>query len=73
MKQALKQLLDKLDRISKTHGELSADTAREAMTTAIRDGFALRKDGYRLPMRFGMSCKEGNRLVREALAAPRAP
>ena len=69
MKQALKQLLNALDEISKTHAEVSDAANREAMTKAIYQGFVRRKDSYKLPARFGMLSTEGNRLVREALAA----
>jgi len=69
VKQALKQLLNALDEISKTHAEVSDAANREAMTKAIYQGFVLRKDSYKLPARFGMLSPEGNRLVREALAA----
>jgi hypothetical protein len=68
VKQALKQLLNALDEISKTHAEVSDPGNREAMTKAIYQGFVLRKDSYKLPARFGMLSTEGNRLVREAPA-----
>jgi hypothetical protein len=51
LKQALKQLLDALDEVSKTHSEVSDAAAREAMTKVIYQGFVLRKDGYKLPLR----------------------
>jgi Immunity protein 26 len=69
VKQALKQLLNALDEISKTHAEVSDAANREAMTKAIYQGFVLPKNSYKLPARFGMPSTEGNRLVREALAA----
>jgi hypothetical protein len=69
VKQALKQLLNALDEISKEHPEVSDLTNREAVTKAIYQGFVLWKDSYKLPARFGMLSTEGNSLVREALAA----
>jgi len=69
VKQALKQLLETLDEISKTHAEVSDTAAREAMAEAIQRGFVLGQKGYKLPDKFAMFSEAGDQLVREALAA----
>ena len=69
MRQALKQLLDALDEISKTHAEISDTAVREIMAAAVHRGLVLGEKGYELPANFAMFSETGNQLVREALAA----
>jgi hypothetical protein len=66
VKQALKQLLDALDEISKTHAEVSDTAAREVMAVAVHRGFVLGVKGYKLPAKFAMFSEAGKQLVREA-------
>jgi len=69
VKQALKQLLDALNEVSKSHAEVSDTAVRKVMAVAIHRGFVLGEKGYKLPAKFAMFSETGNHLVREALAA----
>jgi len=69
VKQALKQLLDTLDDVSRAHTEVSDTAVREAMADAIHQRFVLQKKRYRVPTEFGMFSPAGNHLVRDAIAA----
>ena len=67
MKDALRHLLDTLDTIGKTHGEIEDTDVREQSADAIHHGFIAATPGYTLPEKIGMFEPDGNRQVREAL------
>jgi hypothetical protein len=68
VKPILRRLLDRLDAIAEQHEEVGDTDVREAMSDAVFDGFLRRVAGFELPERFAMFSKEGDRLVRQALA-----
>jgi hypothetical protein len=68
MKNALRQLLDRLDAIRKDHPELADAEVREMLASAIYHGFVLRTPGYSLPESLGLNSPEGNAALRIALA-----
>jgi hypothetical protein len=69
VRQALKQLLDTLDEVSRTHAEVSDTAVQEAMSDAVHQRFISQKKRYRLPAKFGMFSTTGNHLVHDAIAA----
>lgn len=67
MKQALKRLLDDLDKISEQHEEVGDTDVREQMAVAIRKGFIKPEAKYVVSQKFGMFSERGNQRVREAI------
>jgi hypothetical protein len=67
VKQALKQLLDRLDGIFEEHEELGDTAVRQFMYEAVHRSFIDPQPGYELPDDFGMFSEEGNGEVRAAL------
>ncbi len=68
MKTVLKNLLNKLDAISKEHEEVGDTDVREQMSEAVYEGFIVQTPGYVLPAEFGMFESEGDIAVRVALS-----
>jgi len=68
MKKAMKQLLDALDKIYETDGEVNETSVREAMHEAIHRSFIEPEPEYALPDEFGMFTPAGDRKVKAALA-----
>src|ERR1700683_1504779 len=68
MKKALKQLLDALDKIYETDGEVGDTAVREAMHEAIHKSFVDPQADYDLPDEFGMFTPAGDKKVKAALA-----
>lgn len=69
MRDALKRLLDRLDGISKDHGEVDDTVVREQAHDAIYHLFVRADPDATLPTSFGMFSAEGDAALREALAA----
>lgn len=65
----LKTLMEELERIGRTHGELYDTDVREQMTEAVMKSFIAPETGYILPERYGLFEEEGNARVREAIEA----
>jgi hypothetical protein len=68
MKQLLRRLLNRLERVGEAHPEIFDTDVREAMGGAVFDGFVRPRTGFLLPDDFAMFSPEGNLAVREALA-----
>jgi hypothetical protein len=68
MKNALKALLDDLDRVYESHEEVGDTAVREALADAISQAFITPRAGYVLPSSFEMFSKQGDAQVRAALA-----
>ena len=68
MQAVLRRLLDRLDAIAEQHDEVGDTDVREAMSEAVFDGFLRPVPTFALPDRFAMFSKEGDRLVKQALA-----
>ena len=69
MEELLQRLMSRLERIAETHEEIYDTDVREQMSEAIFDGFIRPTSNFTLPNEFGMFSAEGNRLVKEAVAA----
>ena len=67
MKQALRALLDDLDRIEAIHGEVTDTDVREQISAAVSHGFIASPSDYKLPQEFGMFRVKGDHLVRGTL------
>ena len=67
MKQALKQLLNALDRIYENNEELGDTAVREQMCEAVHKSFIEPEAGYELPDEFGMFSNGANKKVKAAL------
>jgi hypothetical protein len=67
MKQALKQLLNALDRIYENNEELGDTAVREQMYEAVYKSFIDPQAGYALPEEFGMFSAAANKKVKAAL------
>lgn len=67
MKDILLELLDTLEKIGSTHGEIYDTEVREQMFDAVYQGFIAPQPNYLLPERFGLYDAEANQLVRAAL------
>lgn len=76
LRTALKDLLEKLERIGVSHEELYDSEVREGMSAAILRGFVDAEAGYDPPASYGMFAPEANVAVqsalREYIAAARA-
>jgi hypothetical protein len=68
MKQLLRRLLNRLERVAESHPEVFDTDVREAMFGAVFDGFVRPRPGFALPDDYAMFSPEGNRAVRDALA-----
>jgi len=69
MKDALKRLLDALDAIGETHGEICDTVVRELMHEVIDDHFVRAQQGATMPTELGMFSPEANAAVGSVLVA----
>ena len=67
MKEALKELLNTLDRIAETHDELSDTDVAEALSDTVNNAFIDPVDGYVVPKSFGMFSPAADSLVHSAM------
>jgi hypothetical protein len=67
MKRALEQLLNALDKVFETDGEVGDTAVREAMREAVHKSFIVPQKGYVLPDDFQMFSPEGNEKVKAVL------
>ena len=67
MKAALKQVLDCLDSIAETHGEVLDTDVCEAMADTLDNVFIHQTVGYVMPSSFGMFSPAADALVHAAL------
>lgn len=63
----LSQLLNSLDRIGESNGEIGDTDVREKMSEAVHRTFIEPVDSYELPNEFGMYSDEANASVKSAL------
>lgn len=68
MKNALRQLLERLDKLRAEHPELGEPEVGEVLSDALFHSFILRLPGYSLPESLGLVSPAGNAAVRIALA-----
>src|SRR5882724_886739 len=68
MKEILIELLDMLEAIGSTHGEIYDTDVREQLFEAVYNGFIVPEANYKLPARFGLYKPEANAQVRAALS-----
>lgn len=66
-KQALKELLDEIERIGRRHDELYDTIVREQMAEAILRAFVFDEPDYELPRQFGMESRRADAAIRRAL------
>ncbi len=66
-KQALRELLDEIERIGRRHDELYDTIVREQMAEAILRAFVFDEPDYELPREFGMESRRADAAVRRAL------
>ena len=66
-KQALKELLDEIERIGRRHDELYDTIVREQMAEAILRAFVFDEPDYELPREFGMESRRADAAIRRAL------
>ena len=69
MTQALKTLLDDLDRVAEEHDEIYDTDVREQLAEAVMQGWVWQTEDWELPDELGLFSEEGNRAVRQALAS----
>ena len=69
MKQALNRLLDALDAIGETHGEICDTVVRETLFDAIDAHFVRFRDEATMPTSFGMFAPEADAAIADALTA----
>ena len=69
METILLELLDRLERLGETHGELYDSEAREQIGDIVMDGFVRRKSGFVMPERLGMLSESADSELRQALAS----
>ena len=67
LRNALVELMERLETIAATHEELFDTDVREQMFDAVLRAFLRPQAGYGLPDEFGMFEADGNAAVREAL------
>jgi hypothetical protein len=68
MEELLRELLNKMEQFDDRYFEFGGDTVvREALYTAIHEGFIQQVPGYRLPWFYGLISPVGNLRVRKAL------
>src|SRR3712207_1186594 len=67
MRQAMLDLLGRLEKVGERHEEREDSDVAEAMTMAIHDGFLRPAPRCEVPEKFGMASATGNRQVRAAL------
>jgi hypothetical protein len=67
MEDALLKFLIALEKIGEEHEELYDTDVREQMYDAVINSFINPKEGYILPVEFGMFSSEGNSAVRSVL------
>jgi hypothetical protein len=68
MKALLKKLLDSLDSIAETHGELNDTDVCEALADTLDNAFIHQTSGYVLPTSLGMFTPAADALVHTALS-----
>jgi hypothetical protein len=68
MKAALKKLLDTLDSIAETHGEVQDTDVCEALADTLDNAFIHQTPRYVVPASFGMFTPAGDALVHAALS-----
>jgi len=68
-KEALKTLLDEVERIGRRHDDLYDTAVREAMAVAVLRAFVFDEQDYELPRDFGLESRRANAAVRRALQA----
>lgn len=69
MRNALKQLLNALDVVAETHGEIYDTMVREELRDALHRSFVMAEPEAELPGSFGMFGDEGNAAVCSTLEA----
>jgi hypothetical protein len=67
IKKPLERILNRLDTIAQSHGEVTDTDVRDILHSVVWDGFIEMKKNYSLPNDFAMFSKSGNKKVRTAI------
>ncbi|MDR1141258.1 MAG: immunity 26/phosphotriesterase HocA family protein [Planctomycetaceae bacterium] len=67
IKKPLQRILNRLDTIAQSHGEVTDTDVRDVLHSVVWEGFIDMKKNYSLPDNFAMFSKSGNKKVRTAI------